>query len=286
MPLFSSQELLEQLKKKTGKSEEELDAIAEEKTQKFNGLLSKEAALFLLARENGIVVEGKPLQPIPINQLLVGSGNVDVIGIAKRIFPVKEFQNKNKPGTGKRASVLIADATGEIFATFWHHDAEKTNTIPTGATVLLRNVSVSNYNNQTGLNFGYKSEIEINPKQANELTLPTIEIQKAKIGEIQEPAFNLNVEGKVDEVFAVHEFTKSNGEGGRLQRIRITDENNEIQAIAWNEKTSETENLKSGWKIRLENTRSKNNLRGETELSIDSGTRIVILEKTVMEHSP
>jgi replication factor A1 len=277
---------MEQLKKKTGKSEEELDAIAEEKTQKFNGLLSKEAALFLLARENGIVVEGKPLQPIPINQLLVGSGNVDVIGIAKRIFPVKEFQNKNKPGTGKRASVLIADATGEIFATFWHHDAEKTNTIPTGATVLLRNVSVSNYNNQTGLNFGYKSEIEINPKQANELTLPTIEIQKAKIGEIQEPAFNLNVEGKVDEVFAVHEFTKSNGEGGRLQRIRITDENNEIQAIAWNEKTSETENLKSGWKIRLENTRSKNNLRGETELSIDSGTRIVILEKTVMEHSP
>lgn len=282
----SSTEILAKLKEKTGKTEDELNASAEEKTRQFNGLLSKEAALFLLAREQGIFIEGKPLQPIPINQLQAGSGNVDVIGIVKRVFPAKEFQNKNKPGTGKKASIVIADATGEIFATFWHHDAEKTNEIPIGSTVLLRNVSVSAYNGQTSLNFGYRSEIQLNPKRAQSLSLPTIEITKTKIAEIKNQAFNLNVEGNVDEVFAPREFTKSNGEGGKLQRVRITDENAEIHAIAWNEKTEETSNLKPGWKILLENARSKNNLRGEMELSIDSSTRIVVLEKTKTEHSP
>ncbi len=286
MHSVSSTEILAKLREKTGKTEVELNASAEEKTRQFNGLLSKEAALFLLAREAGIFIEGKPLQPIPINQLQAGSGNVDVIGMVKRVFPAKEFQNKNKPGTGKRASVLIADSTGEIFITFWHHDTEKTNQIPIGSTVLLRNVSVSSYNNQNSLNFGYRSEVQINPPQAQEISLPKIEIQKTKISEIKNPAFSLNVEGKVDEVFAPHEFTKSNGEGGKLQRIAIQDGESEIQVIAWNEKTEETSNLKPGWKILLENTRSKQNLRGDWELSIDSSTRIVIIEKTKTEHSP
>jgi hypothetical protein len=109
--------------------------------------------------------------------------------------------------------------------------------------------------------------------------LPTVEITKTKIGEIKQETFNLNVEGTVDEVFGLREFVKSNGEGGKLQRIRITDENSEMQAIAWNEKTEETSSLKPGWKILLENTRSKMNLRGDWELSIDAATRIVVLDK-------
>lgn len=286
MTSIPNSEILAKLQEKTGKSEEELNAIAEEKTKRFNGLLSKEAALFLLAREAGIFIEGKPLQPVPINQLQAGSSNIDVIGVVKRVFPPKEFQNKNKPGTGKKASVLIADSTGEIFATFWHHDAEKTLQIPTGTTILLRNVAVSSFNNQTGLNFGYRSELQLNPEQAQSVSLPKIELQKTKMGEIKNQAFNLNVEGIVDEIFPTREFTKSNGEGGKLQRIRLTDENAEIQAIAWNEKTQETENLKVGWRILLENTRSKTNLRGDLELSIDSNSRIVILEKTKIEHAP
>lgn len=279
MPLTPSSEILGKLKEKTGKSEEELNALAEEKTRRFNGLLSKEAALFLLCREAGIFIEGKPLQPVPINQLLEGSGGVDVIGIVKRVFSPREFQNKNKPGTGKKASIILADATGEIFAAFWHHDTEKLNKIPTGAVVLLRNVSVSSFNNQTSLNFGYRSELVVHPTQAQALSLPRIEIQKTKIAEIKNPAFSLNVEGTVNEVFPPREFTKANGEGGKLQRIALTEQEYRLFAVAWNEKTQETEKLKIGQRILLENARAKENLRGELELMIDNNTRIVALEK-------
>lgn len=276
---LSTAVLLEKLKEKTGKNQAELEALAREKSQRFHGLLSQEAALFLLAKEAGITVDEKPLQPQPINQLQAGSTNVDVIGTVKKVFPPKEFQNKNKPGTGRKASVLIADATGEIFAAFWHADTEKTQTIPVGATLLLRNVSVSSFNNQTGLNFGYRSEIRINPAEAAALSLPTIEIRQTTLGEIKTPAVNLNVQATVEEVQPIYEFTKSNKETGKLQRIRLTDGEAELQAVAWNEKTTETDRLKPGMRILLENTRAKQNLRAEMELSIDSNTRIVVTEK-------
>ncbi len=275
MHSVSSTEILAKLREKTGKTEEELNAIAEEKTRQFNGLLSKEAALFLLAREQGIFVEGKPLQPIPINQLQAGSGNVDVIGVVKRVFPAKEFQNKNKPGMGKKASVLLADSTGEIFVTFWYKDAEKTFSISTGTPLLLRNVSISTYNSQTQANFGYRSSLEQNPPQAKEISLPKIEVAKKTIKEITGSAFGINLEAIVEEIFPIKEFTNQKGEGGKLQRIQLKDSTASIQAVAWNEKVQETQLLKAGQAIVLENCRAKAGWQTGIELSLDANSRIV-----------
>ncbi|MBU0635402.1 DUF2240 family protein, partial [Candidatus Micrarchaeota archaeon] len=66
----SYKELLAKLQEKTGKTEEAINKQLEEKTKKFSGLLSKEAALFLLAKEAGITPnQDRLVELTPINQL-------------------------------------------------------------------------------------------------------------------------------------------------------------------------------------------------------------------------
>ncbi|MBU0635902.1 hypothetical protein KKE06_02640, partial [Candidatus Micrarchaeota archaeon] len=203
----------------------------------------------------------------------------DILGVAKHVFSVIEFKNKEKPGTGKKASILLADATGEVFVTFWHKDTEKIQNIPSGTPILLRGVSVSSYNNQTQVSFGYRSQLETNPSQAQEITLPQITLEKISIKEIQPPLFNFCLEATVDEVLPVKEFITQKGENGKLQRIRLMDKNDSILAVAWNEKVLESEMLKPGQKILLENVRAKTDWQGGKEISLDKNARIIVLEE-------
>lgn len=279
VPELNQTNWLLQLQQKTGKTAIEIESLIEEKTTRFGGLLSKEAALFLLAKEAGLTQTSELVQLVPINQLQNGMNRVDVFGIVKRVFAPKEFPNKTKPGTGKKASVLLADQTGEIYVTFWHHDTEKTHQIPTGAPILLRNVSVSSFNNQNQLQFGYRSQLQINPAQTKQIPVPVFEIQKTKINQLVPNSFGLYLQAQVDEIFPIKEFSRSTGETGKLQRVALTDETGEINGVAWNEKVRETENIKVGTVILLENCRAKTGWQNQTEISIDSGTRIVIVQE-------
>lgn len=283
---LTEEALLEKLQTKTGKSKAELETLAEEKTQKFAGLLSKEAALFLLAKEAGAVESQAlqlPAQPIPINQLQAGQSKVDVIAVAKQIFPVKEYANKNKPGTGKRASILLADQTGEIFVTFWQQDTEKLNAIPTGTILLLRNLSVNSYNGQTQLSFGYKSSLEQNPKQAKTLSLPPVRAEKKQLTELSLPAFGIHLEGILENLEPEKTFQNQQGEEGKLQRFSFRQGDEIYPGVAWNEKTNEISQCKVGQTILLENTRAKQGWKGQTELSVDKNTRIVITDATPVQ---
>ncbi|MDO8625645.1 MAG: DUF2240 family protein, partial [Candidatus Diapherotrites archaeon] len=98
--------LLDQYLTKTGQTPEQAQARILEKTQKFAGLLTEDAALFLLAKEAGVETDAlqAPLKPTPIGELTSGQTRVSVLAIAKTIFPPKTFANKTKPGTNKRQS--------------------------------------------------------------------------------------------------------------------------------------------------------------------------------------
>lgn len=275
---MASEQLLDQLSQKTGQTRDEIQEKILEKTRKFSGLLNEDAALVLLAKEAGITQTNHRLfSPTPLNQLSPTQGTADVIGRVKRVFETKTFPTK-KGTTATKATVIISDATGETFVSFWNSDAEMVTKIKTSDVLALHNVTVREFNSQINLNFGYQSKLELNPANFP-ADLPSFEKPVTPIANLSAPAFDVTVVVKVDEVFPIKEFSRPNSETGMLQRVKLTDETGEAILIAWNQKTSETSSLKPRQQIKIEHARAKHGLQGGMELHADQSTKITVLSE-------
>lgn len=272
---YASEELLDQLSQKTGQSRDEIQEKILEKTRKFSGLLNEEAALVLLAKEAGITqIPKRIFSPTPLNQLQSNQSTADVVGRVKRVFAPKPFTNK-QGGTGKKASVLIADSTAEQFVAFWNNDADLLDKIKTNDVLAIQNAVVREFNGQCQLSFGYASSLELNPAKIT-AELPSFETKIMKLSEIKEMAYNISVEAKIEEVLPIKEFSRQTGENGKLQRITLYDDGTELTAIAWNQKTEETNTLKPGQTVRFDNCRTKPGMQGGFEIHLDQNSRITV----------
>ena len=276
-PGLASTQLFGQFVQKTGKTAEECQQLIREKTEKFSGLLTEEAALFLLAKEAGMEPDApaKTLQPVPIQQLQPGQTNIDILCVAKRIFPTKEFPNKTKPGTGKRCSLLVCDETGEIYLTLWHQHTDLAKTISIGTPLLLTHVSVTEYNGQKQLNFSFKSGFEANPTHISTHTLPNLKTPIVPIDSIDGGQFNLTVFGTITKLFPIRSFENDRGQG-QFRAFEIKDDTAIIRCIAWNDNVNQTEALNEGVQVTIENANSRTNQNGETELHIGDSSRIIL----------
>ncbi|MBD3215913.1 MAG: hypothetical protein GF311_25100 [Candidatus Lokiarchaeota archaeon] len=117
-----------------GFTEEDLEEEVRQKESKFHGFITKQGALFLIAKENGIQIRAEDVDPeayaeaeqevdynefiVPIEDLDKQMTNIVLLGKVTRIFPVNEFVRKD--GTaGKVGSFLVTDASGTTKVVLW-----------------------------------------------------------------------------------------------------------------------------------------------------------------------
>jgi len=276
----TSAELLEQFMHKTGKTRAEAEALILEKTQKFAGLLSNEAALFLLAKEAGIETDTMPVhhETISIGQLEIGQTNIDVACTAKRIFPVKEFANKTKPGTGRRCAIQLADSTGEIWMTLWHDHTKLLAQIPTGTPLRITNASVTEFNAQKQLNFTGKSKFETLTDAKLLQQLPAVSIQYTEPSAVETGQWGITTRGIVSKLYPIKTFQNDRG-SGEYAAFEIKDDSAILRCVAWNSAVRELEDITENMRIQIENAYTRENRNGETELHLGENTRIVRLKK-------
>jgi hypothetical protein len=121
-----------------GFSDEEIERKVQEKSSEFKGFITKEAILFLLAKEYGLDVissdvpymDNKNGNPIDYNDFLVnieqiseGMINLVIAGQIKKIFYSREFIRKDG-SSGRVGAFIIKDSTGEIKITLWDDQCE------------------------------------------------------------------------------------------------------------------------------------------------------------------
>jgi len=129
--------ILEILEKKSGLNKEELERKIEEKQKELSGLLSREGAAYLVAKELGI--ELKETSFLEIKDLVSGMKRINLIGRVFKISEIHEFERKDG-SKGKVINIFIADPTGFVRLPLWD---EKTNLIGNeiklGDVVKIRN---------------------------------------------------------------------------------------------------------------------------------------------------
>lgn len=135
--MLQFEKILEILEKKSGLSKEELEKKIKEKQKELSGLLSREGAAYLVAKELGI--ELKETSFLEIKDLVSGMKRINLIGRIFKISEVHEFERKD--GTrGKVINIFIADPTGFVKLPLWDDKTELIgDEIKLGDVVKIRN---------------------------------------------------------------------------------------------------------------------------------------------------
>lgn len=115
--------LVERIQKETELSRDEITKKIENKEEEYSGLISKEGAAHIVAKESGVELLKQGEKSLDIDNIVSGMNNVNITGKIVRIFEPREFETDD--GKGKVANIILADETGRIRTSLWNEQVEK-----------------------------------------------------------------------------------------------------------------------------------------------------------------
>ncbi|MEM5791071.1 MAG: DUF2240 family protein [Candidatus Aenigmatarchaeota archaeon] len=135
--MLQFEKILEILEKKSGLNKKDLEKKIEEKQKELSGLLSREGAAYLVAKDLGI--ELKETSFLEIKDLVSGMKRINLIGRIFKISEIHEFEKKDG-SRGKVINIFIADPTGFVKLPLWDDKTELIgDEIKLGDVVKIRN---------------------------------------------------------------------------------------------------------------------------------------------------
>ena len=232
--MIGDYERFKKLKKKVAKalgiSEDKLDEMIKEKIMEYGGILLKDAALMMIAKEHGIELDKKETEEFLIKDIEEGQINVEITGVVTDVSDVRAFTRKD--GTeGKYRRIVIADKSGSIRMTLWDDLAEMD--IKVGDILKIKRARARRWGDR--LELSSTPETKIEKLESYEGELPEIK-EIYDIGELT-PGMTATFEGEVISALPVKEFKREDGSVGRLKSFIVRDETGSIRVTLWDELT-------------------------------------------------
>ncbi|PIU21752.1 MAG: hypothetical protein COT15_00690 [Candidatus Diapherotrites archaeon CG08_land_8_20_14_0_20_34_12] len=259
--------ILERILKETGKDKEEILDKIDRKQKKMAGLLSREGAAFMVAKDYGIDLDTTSTR-VKINELKEGLQNIDVLVRVKQVYTPKKFEKNGKKGM--LCNMLVEDETGECRAAAWHNHVKEIEDVRKNQILLLKNCYISVFNEKPSLNIGFSSQID---KKVNETILLSESNNLIKLNELKEGLQNVDIIARIITVFPINYFEKEGVKRGVINFL-IGDGTKTIRATAWNDMVEIVSELKSGDLIKIEGAYTKQGLK-DIELHLGYLSRIL-----------
>jgi len=158
---MSYEEILEKIKKDTGKSDKEIEDRVKEKLDKLRDLISREGAIYIVANDLKVKIFDAIKREVKINKLMQGMNSIDVIGRIINIYDVREFKTDKREG--KIGSFLLGDETGVARVVMWdtsHIKNIEDGKINVGDVVKIKNAYVKDNNGFIEVHMGNRASIE------------------------------------------------------------------------------------------------------------------------------
>lgn len=275
----------------TGLTKIEIQNMVEEKKKELKGLISDEGALFIIAKELGVDVKDQNkeiLKEIEINisDITPNMKNITILGRIKEIYRVHEF-NRSDGNRGFVGSFLLHDNSGDIRITLWdeHINIFKDNNFNMNELVkILNGYAKKGRNGEPEIHVGRMGKVILSPDDADYKNYPKIQNELVSINDINLNMKSISVEGSIIQILPVREFTKKDGELGKVRSLHLLDSSGEsIRVTFWNENTENTIDLKTGEYLSLTNLNPKmSSLDSKTiELHANNSTTLVKKEKKI-----
>jgi len=256
--------------------EEVLRRVKEKKTE-AGGYFTDEGAARLVASELGIEISREPLRPeVLIRDLVSGLNDVTLTGRVIIAYPLKTFVRLD--GTeGNVARLLIADKSDTLRVALWDDKASLVNDgkVKSGQIIrVLHGYVREGLDGKLELHLGSRGDVQISPSEAADQEYPPITSFLQKIGEVTRKTEMVNVLGIVHRVYPVSTFERNDGTRGKVMRLRLRDDTEQITVVLWNKKIDELGEVKIGDCLRIMDARVKEDAGGQIEIHTKDTTQI------------
>ncbi|MHA2038350.1 MAG: DUF2240 family protein [Promethearchaeota archaeon] len=234
----------------TGLTRKEIQDMVGDKKNELKGLISEEGALFIIARELGVDVkdENKDLLKdieINISDITPNMKNIILVGRIKEIHRVNKF-NKNDGGVGYVGSFLLHDKTGDIRIVLWDDQVgifNDGNFEINELVKLINGIARKGRYDELEIHIGRYGKILLSPDDVDYKNYPKIKFKLTNINEINLSLNSISIEGKIIQISPVKEFTKKDGEPGKVGSLTLLDSTGSIRLTFWNDDVEKIENL-------------------------------------------
>ena len=209
--------------------------------------------------------------------------NISIIAKVQKVFPLSTFTKED--GTeGKVLRLIGADETGETGCVFWDKDAEEMENAKEGEVFKLHGAYTrrGRYGN-IEIHAGRSAQIERELKVKIDAVKSTVgtassPVGKKEIADITLEMRDVDVEGKVVQIFPVNTFDRD-GKEGRVQNIIIADASAQIRLTFWNEDVDKIKDLKVDDIIGVQHVYAKEGYRGGVEIHMGRSADLTINPK-------
>ncbi|OUJ19253.1 Single-stranded DNA-binding replication protein A (RPA), large subunit [Methanonatronarchaeum thermophilum] len=239
-------------------SKEEFVDRVEEKVGELGGLCDRDTAAKLVAKDIGVESGDGPVEISEID----GEGEtVSFKGKVVDVHGVRTFE-RDDGSVGRVANLELGDESGEIRLVLWDGMADlvKTSEIEVGDVLNVRNAKTKDGYSGIEVNVGGGSRIE--KIDSSEVSY---ERETTKISGITDELSNVHVAGEILDVTPTKEFTKKDGDIGKVKSIKIGDETGKIKVSLWDENAEKQ--LEVGDRVLIQHGYTKERY-GELEINV------------------
>jgi len=234
----------------TGLTRKEIQSLVEDKKNELKGLISDEGALFIIAKELGVDIknENKDLLKeieIFISDITQNMKNITLFGRIKDIYNVNSF-SKNDGSKGFVGSFLLHDTTGDARIVLWDDQVKVFNESNFEKNELVKIVNGNAKKGKFGdieIQVGNYGKVILSPEDVDYNKYPKITFKSINIKEINLNLRSLSIEGKIIQISPIREFTRKDGESGRVGSLTLLDTTGSIKITFWNEDTEKLNKL-------------------------------------------
>ena len=276
-------ELFQKIMSSSNLSRDAVEEKVDYKIQEFSGLIDKEGALLLVAKDFGVELQdqesGAPMEEDFIKNLKPRKYTT-VVGRIVEIMDKKTF-NRKDGAEGTLLPFNIQDVTGSIRCVAWDKNTDIVNEDSFALNEVVRVLNgfvKEGFRDGLEIHIGNKSKIELQPSQVDLKKIPEkMDLNKfVPIVDITDDLKNVNVEVYIERIEPTRSFVSKAGKEGKRRTFFITDKTISIRVTLWNDKVDIVNDLQNGQKVKIRNLRPDKGFFDKTqiELSSKSGTQL------------
>lgn len=271
----SLEEMVDELKRRSGLSGGEVLKLIDEKKSKVGGgYLTDTGAAYLVASDLGINLNESGPRILKLKDLYVGANDVLIVSRVMSMGPGKVYRRKDG-GEGAYRQIVVFDGSGVVKVMLWDERVKEVEGLKPDDLVKIRASVRSGRDGSPILSVGVRGSIEV---LKEDVSLPTIEeitkeLEEVKVGR------HLIVRGYLESKPTLRIFERSDGKEGRMLQLYLRGGSGmRVRAVLW-DWGGAVPDIPQGSLVRLIDVKVKALSYGEIELHGSEGTSIVVLER-------
>lgn len=231
-----------------------ISKLVEKKRAELKGLISEDGALYIVAKELGVNLNGEKSQsskeqitkdiPDSISQVSEGMKNIVLFGRIREIYDIHKFKRKQGED-GIVGSFILYDSSGEIKIVLWGEQTRiyaDERFIENEILKILNGTAKVSGRGDIELHTGNYSKVELCPNDVDYSKYPVIK-QLVGIGTINLTKKSVNIEGRISQKFPIKEFTRKDGTNGKVGTLILRDTTGTTKVTLWDDNTQKIKDV-------------------------------------------